>query len=949
MAESYWSAIKNILATYVGKGLVSPVKAMSQGFAAETAGRAGAPAALQQQVGQAAVAPIAAAGQKVGETFVAGVTKPAEIIRADRAFDLGMREVDKFYQWAYPKVSQPLATAILSEADLVAGRSLDIAKNWKLAAPVSAEERKAGVPAGVSPGQALISNVVQFIDPHFNIADPADRKKTFEKNIFGKYSSGLLDGALMWYADPLVWVGKGAKVARETKLIQPIQSAEDVIRVRSELDSHGAYLASNGVIGRETPMGVVAERLTGKTAAEALDDIFVRRSNDPYLLSSLVGEAKTYEDTANFIAAAAGDKASLAKIAVSRASVADEIERSQNLLDSMQKKYLNIEWGSLKSVEASQPTIQEYDRLTNVLEDLKLRDENLSKAMTQNLGDYRIVNEYTSAADVNLFNKNIGVAIEKARAKASELRHDFTFYTETFQKSPYTRPVAVIQAAFNKLPRGLVRIDGGGLADSGKEIKYALNSVKPLRSAEFIGVKNELYREYANARNATERLAAVQHIESEIADIIALERGLTIEEARRWYGAYASVRRGMMDTFTRYGFWVDEGTGALVTSPFWKSEMPNVVPMMDFKDFDNFLSIYQKTRPIGVPVTKAALKSRAAVNEVGDMLDFANSLFKASVLTRMGYPVRNTVDGQLRALLTLNTLAKSDDVIKNLTKNAKTRIKQAAEFVDETVTLSNPAQLRDQIGKLVTQRSQVVDVRNSILDEITSKQYYAGAAGTFGKQVSPGEIELAISSKTKPLLKDRERNTYFELIVKQKQQKGLLFGDDREKLKKLQSKAYGKYVREEIVPTLPKGTTLAYLDFPSGKVFYKIPGKTGRIPSAAIPEIEARKGLPSATLANELEMNGLINVRGKGPIEHPDIRVITDYDVARGNNFEEIASLLGEDYMYRVNHYQKMIDDYDMQILEKVNQSQELAKIRAELKIVKSGETDVKQIGRAHV
>ena len=923
MANSYWNTIKDAIANTVGKGLAAPVKAMASGFAAHTAGQV-APGADTGLISAAAATPVEAAAQKVGKTTVGILTKPAEQFKIDRAFDLGMQEVDAFYQWAYPKVSQPLSTAILTEADLVAGRGLDLAKNWKLAKEVS-------------PGQAAISPIVSAIDPNFNIADPTDRKNTFENNIFGKAVSGGIDGLVNWYLDPLVVAGKGAGALRKSKLIQPIESAEDIARVRSELDSHGAYLASNGAIGRETPMGVVAQRLTGKSAVEALSDPFVSKSTNPYLLSSLVGEAKTYNDTADFIAAAVGDRASLEKIAKTRASIADEIQRSQDLLDPIQKKYVNIDWGSVKSVENSMPTVEEYDRLSKVLEDLKMRDANLAKAMTERLGDYRVVNEYTSAADVNLFNKNIGVAVEKARAKASELRHDFTFYTETFQNTPYARPVAVIQAAFNKLPRGIVRIDGGPVADSGNEIKYALNSVKPLRSAEYIPVKNELYRQYANARNASERLAAVQNIESEIADIIALENGVSLEEARRWYGVYGSVRRGIMDNFSRYGFAVDD-SGKLITSPFWKSEMPNVVPMMDFRDFEKFLKVYKRLRPIGETATEVGLKTRLAGQEVDDALDFANSLFKASVLTRMGYPIRNTLDGQLRAALALNSFVKSDNVVKNLKKNVEVRAKRAANFIDETVTLTNPSQLRDQIGRLITQRGQMVDVRNSILDEITPQDYYAGAAGTFGKQVTPAEVELAISSKTKPLLKDKDRVQYFELMQKRRDQKGLLFGNDKDKFKRLQAQAFNKYVKEEVVPNLPKGTTLAYLDFPSGKVFYKIPGKTGRIPSKGIPDIEARKGLPSAILANELEQSGKINVRAKGPIEHPDVRVITDYDVARGKGFEEIASLLGEDQMYRIRHYQKLVEDYDNEILSKVTQSQELAARRAELKITKSGE-----------
>ncbi len=920
---NYWDTIKNAIASKIGEGLSAVGENVAGGFAGSVAGKI-APGADTTQVSIAAAAPIKKAGQKAGKTIVDVATKPAEVIKADTAFNLGMEQANKAYEYLYPKVTQPLSTAILSGTQLGQLQVPDVVENWKLA-------------KDVSPGQALIGRYVPLINKHFNIADPEDRKETFEKNIFGKGASGALDGLVNWYADPLFIAGKGLAAARKNLLIKPIETADDIVNLRTDLDQHGLFVGSEGQLGRETPIGTAVASLVGKNVVEVSTHPLIKNSTNPRLLTALMGEANTYEDAANFIAAAAGDRASLAKIAATRASVADEIQRSQDLLDPVAKKYANIEWGQGADINKLQPTVEEYDRLTKVLDDLKLRDENLARAMDERLGDYRVINEYTSAADVNLFNKNIGVAIEKARARGAELRNDFSFYTETFQKTPFSRPVAVIQAAFNKLPRGIVRIDGGPMADSANEIKYAINSVPVLRNPEYLEKKTELYTEYALAKNSTERLAAVENIEEEVANIIALENGLSLDEATMWYKAFGSVRRGIMNAISTKGFWVGD-EGQLITSPFWKSEMPNVVPMMDFKDFDNFLKMYKRLVPSGEGIAKAGLTGRLVGKELEDMMDFANSLFKASVLTRMGYPIRNTIDGQLRAALALGSLAKTDEVFKTFKNNLGVRKEQAYNFVDETLSATRPSQLNTQTGKLIQQRQNVISVRESILDELAPKTYYANAAGTFGKQVTPEAVELAISSKSKSLLKDSDRTAYFDLMEKRKKQKGLLFADDKVKFEKLQSKAFSKYVREEVVPSLPKGTTLVYADYLSGKVFYKIPGKGTRLPKGATPEIEARRGVPSGMLADELESSGLINLRAKGPIQYPDVRVVTSYEISRGEGFEEIADLLGEDQMTRIRFYQDLINKFDNQILEKVEQSQRLAQRRTELKIVKAGE-----------
>ena len=922
---NYWDTIKNAIASKIGEALAAPVEAIASGFAGSTAGKI-APGINTAPIAQAAAAPIAAAGQQAGKTIVGAMVKPAETVKADTLFNLGMQEANNVYQFLYPKVSQPVSTIALSAGQLEQGKLPNIPANWKLA-------------KNISPGEAALGTYVPLINKYFNIANPDDRKATFQKNIFGKVASGAADGFLNWYADPLVLLGKGAGIARKSLLINPIETADDVVRLRKDLDQHGIWMETGGQGGRETPIGTAVQSLVGKDAAEVSTHPLITNSTNPRLLTGLMGEAKTYDDAANFIAAAAGDRASLEKIAASRASIADEIQRSQDLLDPVAKKYANIEWGAGANIQNLEPTIQEYDRLGKVLEDLKARDANLATAMDERLGDYRVINEYTSAADVNLFNKNLGVAIEKARARASELRHDFSFYTETFQKTPFARPVAVIQAAFNKLPAGIVRIDGGPMADSANEIKYALNSVPVLRNPEYLPVKTQLYSDYALAKNSTERFAAVQNIEQEVANIIALENGLTLDEASMWYKAYGSVRRGIMNAMSTKGFWVDDN-GKLITSPFWKSEMPNVVPMMDFTDFNNFLKLYKRLVPSGETVVQAGLRGRLFGKELEDMTDFANSLFKASVLTRMGYPIRNTIDGQLRAALVLGSIAKTDEVFKTFKQNLGTRAKQAENFVDETLSATRPSQLNSQIGKLIQQRQDIINVRESIFNELTPEAYYANASGTFGKQVTPEAVELAISSKSKPLLKDADRSAYFDLMTKRKEQKGLLFGSDKVKFEKLQDKAFSKYVKEEVAPTLPKGTTLVYADYLSGKVFYKIPGKGTRLPKGAIPEIEARRGVPSAMLADELESTGRLNLRGKGPVEYPNIKVITSYEAARGKGFEEIADLLGEEQMLRIRHYQDLVNKIDNQILDKVQQSQYLAERRAELKIIKTGETD---------
>lgn len=940
-----WDSLKNTISETLGRGLALPAKAVSGLAGGMVQARTPqAPAAVREDLAaeterrQQIIQDFTTSMAKTGVNIAA---KPAEVLQIPVIVDKIMEEAYQLHQWAYPKITRPITTSLLTNAEMLSGEGVNLVKNWNASRDISPAQAYAnyiGTVAeeiGVTPAlEDRDIDLPRFLETSFNIASPIDRKQAFEDELFGKIFTGGIDGTLNFFLDPLVIGGKALKYGKILGLDRPIMSGEDVVRLRSELDAHGVWLKSKGTIGRETPMGVVAERLTKGDAVSNYDDVFVKRSSARAFLADITGEAKNYDEVADIIAAAAGDTVSFNRLAATRASVADEISRMRDILDPVEKRYNSIPWGSGVNIEQHLPTVEEYTRLSKVLEDLKRRDTNLAKALEENIGDYRVINDYTSAADVQLFNKNIGVAIEKARAKASETYHNASFFTETFQKNPFTRPVTVITLPFSKLPRGIVRVDGGPVADSFNEVKYALNSVKILRSGQYDAVKNDLARSYLNARNSTERFVAVQNIESEIAEIIALEKGLSLEDAKAIYTQFGKVRRGIMSGISDNGFYVDD-YGKLVASPFWKAEMANIVPMMDFKDFDRFLDVYKALGERG-------LAARAAVGEVSDWLDFANSWFKVSVLTRLGYPIRNTIDGQLRAALVLQSLAKTDDVLRNFRANTAVRLTKAKNFFEDTLKIQRPDQLNTITGRMIFTRNQFIDTRNTILDELTPQTYYAGAAGKFGKQVEPGAVELAITSKTKPLLKDADRTKYFELLEKRKKQDGLLFGEDREAFKTLQSKAFSRYVREEVVPTLPKGTTLVYADYPSGKVFYKIPGTKGRLPKGATPDIEARRGLPSAVLYDDLVSSGKIKIRAKGPIQYPDIRVITDYDLARKGNFEEIADLIPEDQMYRIRFYTQQIDRMDAEILEKIDQAAKLKAIRSELKITRAGEKPVK-------
>ena len=938
MALKYWEGAKQFLADSLGS--IVSVPSMAGKNLTNAAIQVGFQKtnpqvnteALTSNMNEATAAKSAATlkkSQELARRAVDYQLKPTEEIGAAQAADSLFGLVDQVYTTLRPVVTEPLSAYYLTAADFYSNQGLNLLKNWNLAKEVS-------------PGQAISNyysegldqfgitdyakkeglKLPTFLDPNFNIADPIARKKAFEDEVFGKITSGFLDGTVAWYTDPLVIGGKAIAAGRRMTITRPINSYDDVITMRADLDTHGIYVKTEGAMGRKTPIGMAAERLVGKNTVEALTDPLVKNSTNPRLLARLTGNANTYDDIADIIAASAGEATSMNKLRVNQAATAEEISRNQNILTDMQKELSTVDWGAGSIPEKIFAKEAEKVKMQKVLDDIKKRDENLRVALTERVGDYRLIQNFTSAINREILGTNIGVQIERLRGLGAAAQHNLTFFPRSFQDNWLGQKVSNLTMTWNKLPSGVVRVDGGALADSATEVKAIINSIpdfKLAKNAEEIASNLErntkLIDNYISATSAQGRRNALKAIEEQAIDVIAANYELDAATAKTLYQNWEQVRSKILDDFESRGSYIDDNND-IVTSPFWKSEMPNVVPMMDFKEFDKFLS--------------GARGSFSRGSE--ELFDAANSFFKVSVLTRLGYPIRNTIEGQVRIMTVLNSMVKADDVISNFAKNTATRAKRAALYATSTISISNPRQINSGLNKLIYQRNAMVDARASMLDQLLEKQYYSGATGVFGKKLEKETVENAILSET--LLKEKDTLRYVELQYKMKEQDGLLYGKDHKDYLNILNKAYKAYVKREVLPTLPKDVTLVYADAFGGGVYYKLEG--GTLPRKAVGDFETRKGFPAQMLGDIKGPVKEINIRGKEP--SPDVRIFTTYEKSRDVNYENIAELLGEEYMTGLRTFTQNINKIDEEVMSLIEKSMKLNAARAELKIVRSGE-----------
>jgi protein-disulfide isomerase-like protein with CxxC motif len=119
---NYWDTIKKEVGKAIGTAVGAPIKAaiglaggMTQARVAPMAPKVAPDFAANERALADRVT------QEFGQKYVNTLAKPAEVVRADVAFNLAAEEIDKLYTAVRPIVTRPISTALLAEADNISG------------------------------------------------------------------------------------------------------------------------------------------------------------------------------------------------------------------------------------------------------------------------------------------------------------------------------------------------------------------------------------------------------------------------------------------------------------------------------------------------------------------------------------------------------------------------------------------------------------------------------------------------------------------------------------------------------------------------------------------------------------------------------------------------------------------------------------------------------------
>ena len=679
-------------------------------------------------------------------------------------------------------IREPAATFNLVQSGMFAGTASFFDPNdWKKAYRAVNESQEIVDPVTgevtvvppISFGQSVGNNYRLIFDTKFNIYDPRERQQAFYNSAWGRTQSGLLDVTALFVGDVTLGVAKGVKVAAASKGFKgTLSTADDVAKAAEDITK-----AQYGVENRFTK---ILDDFTANDSVYALNHPLVRSSNQPALLAHLLGESAEREQTALILRSAMGDPKALDDLALRRADMKDALAAARGDISAVDewKLFSAPDGTGMIPFLTDSPAVMD-EALANYNALLR-SDETFAKMMTLGEGGGALSRTTGYGAQ----------GVEDFIAKSRSLR----FYDkkvgsaniEVFQPTPFHRLYQKISWGLGERPAGLIDFND---ADSYREVVATLERLRPSAvpsgtapsNVRRLGAitddeANELLNSYIGAATAEQRQIAAIAIESKGVRALAAKHGVDVETADEIYKNYARARTSALASIKDKGFMVDLD-GSILKVPQLESQTGNFLPIMDFEVLDRLLLENRNVL--------AALKG-ATVNNVVSKLDLFQDLFKAAVLIRLGYTIRNGIDSQLRiagAVGAMTTLRHLGPGLKNFIYNT---VKEPARLIDrylpkfDGMTIKNVQQSANAVTRELNElkaRAAELEARLSIKpddldamgelntikmlqeEKLAVYNHYTDLINRVGtvepkKRIGTGSFEVTASDGTKYVLYD---------------------------------------------------------------------------------------------------------------------------------------------------------------------------------------------------
>ncbi len=214
--------------------------------------------------------------------------------------------------------------------------------------------------------------------------------------------------------------------------------------------------------------------------------------------------------------------------------------------------------------------------------------------------------------------------------------------------------------AGNENPSGYIATDGAASQNAWREVAAQLNAThfmsgeaKVVEGGKAVGgipLKDQLLRDFTgtwtdgSALDQVSRHNMLQNMEAKVINHMGAYYGLDEQDVETLIDKLQRSRNGIIDEIKKNkGYWVEDGK--IHKAPFLESQLLNGTYMMDFRRIEEEMQRY-----VAEGWSRRGKETKAFIGDhAANLYDQFQSLWRPSVLLRLGYTQRNVVEGLIRS------------------------------------------------------------------------------------------------------------------------------------------------------------------------------------------------------------------------------------------------------------------------------------------------------------
>lgn len=528
----------------------------------------------------------------------------------------------------------------------------------------------------ISAGQAIAYMQSRF-DPtyselrgDFNIFDANDRE-IFDTNWRYRTISGAYDTFFTTVTDPLGKIGKAAGLARKALVTQPLggvdanasQLAKDLFLpkpIRGVTIISPATLAAKIDAGRniEGSLNSTLEWFAANNSRTIRNHPMIAASNDADTMSYLLGEAKTVDDVADTLLAISNkDTEAMVRLVDKRKDLAFVMDKLKPVSELDKQIIDNIPTNGI---------VTDLNKLDAADALVKLADEDpYIQYLTKFSGD-KTADLTKRTFGTSMAQKGAIREAERKTARALGEQPSPTAYPTIglFQPTKYHPLVAVVNFAerwAGERPAGWFNNND---SDSFNEIKAFGGMLRRLVGDSANVTIAEHYDLFIKAGDVPEARGVVAESFEDLAVMqINKSLGISDETATIIWNAYKGRRKVALESI-RDRKYLMTNDDVILKIPYAERQGINAKPMVDL---ENYARVLTENKGLIQAIEGNQGIVDPDVNRY--IMGLLNDVWKASVLLRLGYTVRNNAEATMSILAKGYGLVAAADINKESIKN----------------------------------------------------------------------------------------------------------------------------------------------------------------------------------------------------------------------------------------------------------------------------------------